>query len=286
MAAEAVWIIGVNALHPAERIARDTWGRLKLSRELQTRLGEETLTDLLVLDFVRLMDCRAKLFQSTKIQESKRGTDLEIRIHAGGNRAIAFALQAKKLNRDERYVGFKAKVNSHKPLQREVLENYAETVCAVPLYLLYNYVCRDELGSFWNCLGCPDEEVEQLGCTVVPSRIIRRAGCKRGRSNFDWIHKSKVALPWRCLFDCPHHCTLRYDSEYNRPVDGGWPDWLWSQDGTTFSDDDVERLRDEISREAMRKRQTEGSKFEREHEPDVPTRERPRHLILVKEKAR
>lgn len=286
MAADAVQIDGGIALHPAELIAADTWERLKLSRELQTRLGEETLTDLLVLDFVRLMGCRARLFQSTKIQESKRGTDLEIRIHAGGNRAIAFALQAKKLNRDERYVGFKAKVNSQKHLQLEVLENYAESVRAVPLYLLYNFLCRNKLGRYWNCSGCPDGEVEQLGCTVVPSRIIRRAGCKRGRSNFDWIHKSNHALPWRCLFNCPHQCTLRYDSEYINPVDGGWPEWLWSRNSTTFSDDDVVSLRGEISRREMWTRPMEGSAIERENVPDLPTRDLPGYVILVKETIR
>ena len=147
-------------------------------------------------------------------------------------------------------------------------------------------MCRDELGRYWNCSGCPDGEVEQLGCTVVPSRIIRRAGCKRGRSNFDWIHRSKLALPWRCLFNCPHQCTLCYDSEYINPVDGGWPEWLWSRNSTTFSDDDVERLRDEISREAMRNRQTEESKIVRENEPDLPARALPGYLILVKEKTR
>ena len=119
-------------MHPAEQIAKDTWGRLKQSRELRTRLGEETLTDLLVLDFVRLMDRRARLFQSTKIQESKRGTDLEIRIHAGGNRAIAFALQAKKLHRDESYRGLKTTVKSSKFLQLEVLKDYAEKVARCP----------------------------------------------------------------------------------------------------------------------------------------------------------
>ena len=273
-------------MHPAERIAVNTWGRLKQSRKLRTRLGEETLTDLLVLDFVRLMDRRARLFQSTKIQESKRGTDLEIRIHAGGNRAIAFAIQAKKLHRDERYRGFKTTVKSSNSLQLKMLEDYAEAVCAVPIYLLYNYVCRDELGRYWNCRGCPDEEVEQLGCTVVPSWIIRRAVRKRGRSNFEWIHKSNLALPWRCLFNCPNQCTQRYRGEYIKPVDGGWPDWLWSRNSTTFSDDDVARLRGEISRQALSNRQLEDPVIERENGSGVPTRALPGHLILVKEKAR
>ncbi len=273
-------------MHPAEQIAKDTWGRLKQSRELRTRLGEETLTDLLVLDFVRLMDRRARLFQSTKIQESKRGTDLEVRIHAGGNRAIAFAIQAKKLHRDERYRGLKTTVKSSKSFQLKILEDYAEAVCAVPVYLLYNYVCRDELVRYWNCRGSPNEEVEQLGCTVVPSWVIRRAVCKRGRSNFDWIHKSNLALPWRCLFNCPCRCTLRYDCEYIRPVDGGWPEWLWSRNSTTFSNGDVERLRGEISRRAMWNPQSEESEIVRVDESDAPTRELPGYLILIQEKTR
>lgn len=62
---------------PAERIAGDTWERIRLSKGLSVRLGEETLTDLLSLDFTRLMsDRRARLWQTTKAMESKQGTDL------------------------------------------------------------------------------------------------------------------------------------------------------------------------------------------------------------------
>ena len=270
-----------DILTPAEQIAKDTWGRLKLARELPTRLGEVTLTDLLVLDFVRFMDGRARLFQSTNKQESIRGTDLEIRVHAGCNRAVAFALQAKKLYPDERYRELKTTVKSSNSLQLEILEDYAESVRAVPLYLLYNYVCRDELQPYWHCHERRNVDIEQLGCTVVPSRIIRHAIFKRGRRNFDWIHKSCAVLPWRCLFNCPHQCTQRYDSEYIKPVDGGWPDWLWSRNSTTFSDEDVKRLQREIRRHD-----------EQEFTPHIEDKlversdEIPGYLILVKETKR
>ncbi len=268
-------------MHPAEQIAKDTWGRLKQSRELRTRLGEVTLTDLLVLDFVRFMDGRARLFQSTNKQESIRGTDLEIRIHAGCNRAVAFALQAKKLYPDERYRELKTTVKSSNSLQLEILEDYAESVCAVPLYLLYNYVCWDDLQPCWHCRERFSVDIEQLGCTVVPSRIIRRAICKRGRRNFDWIHKSCAALPWRCLFDCPHQCTQRYDCEYLEPVYGGWPDWLWSRNSTTFSDEDVERLQREIRRHDVQAFTPHIKDKLMEHSDEIPG-----YLILVKETRR
>ncbi len=269
---------------PAEQIAKDTWERLKQSRELQTRLGEVTLTDLLVLDFVRFMDGRARLFQSTNKQESKRGTDLEIRIHAGCNRAVAFALQAKKLYPDEGYRELKTTVKSSNSLQLDILEDYAESVCAVPLYLLYNYVCWDDLQPYWHCRERLNVDIEQLGCTVVPSRIIRRAICKRGRRNFEWIHRSNHVLPWRCLFNCPHQCTQRYDSEYIEPVDGGWPDWLWSRNSTTFSDEDVDRLREEISNREISRRKLEQSDIPDGFGHTDEIGELPSYLILVKEK--
>ena len=274
-------------MHPAEQIAKDTWGRLKQSRELRTRLGEVTLTDLLVLDFVRFMDGRARLFQSTNKQESRRGTDLEIRIHVEENRAIAFVLQAKKLYPDEGYRGLEYRVKSSKPRQLAILEKYAETVRAVPLYLLYNYVCGDDLQPYWHCGGHPDEDHEQLGCSVVPTWIIRRAvEKKRGRRNFDWIHKSGAALPWRCLFYCSHQCTQRYDSEYLEPVDGGWPDWLWSRNSTTFSDEDVKRLREEISNGEISRRKLEQSDIPDGFGHTDEIGELPGYFILVKETRR
>ena len=38
---------------PTELIAEDTWWRVKESWDHGVRLGEETLTDLLILDFMR-----------------------------------------------------------------------------------------------------------------------------------------------------------------------------------------------------------------------------------------
>ena len=245
-------------MKPAEQIAEDTWGRIKQSRDLRVRLGEETLTDLLILDFIRLMKSRTKLFQSTKTQESKRGTDLEIRIHAGGNRAAVFAVQAKKLYRSERYGALYAKAKS----QMKILEKYSRSVGAIPLYLLYNYVGRHKIQPYWHCCGCPDER--QLGCTLVPSWNIRRAISMRGHRNFDSIHASCAALPWRCLFDCPQGRSHRLLSAARRSlsflpsddaqnytwvrfesVDDGWPEWLWSRDDGTLLYKDVERLRRE-----------------------------------------
>ena len=289
---------------PAEQIAEDTWGRLKQSWDVQVRLGEETLTDLLILDFTRSMEGRTRLFQSTKSQESRRGTDLEIRIHAGGNRAAAFAVQAKKLDQADGRYRLDAKAKS----QLDILETYSQSVRAIPLYLLYNYVNRYEIQPYWHCCQCLDER--QLGCTLVPSWNIRQAIQVRAKK-FDAIHTSCAALPWRCLFDCragrdhrflPAACrslsafpgsflplddVQNYDWVHFEPVDGGWPDWMWSRDNPTLSDEDVERLRHEILRHE------EPTVLWREHSEleerkgqvsDVPAEGLPRRLLLVDER--
>ena len=290
---------------PAEKIARDTWERIKLSCQVRVRLGEETLTDLLALDFVRLMEGRARLFQSTKKEESRQGTDLWILIYAGSNRALAFAVQAKKLYPSNRYEHLNARVKSSGPFQIDILEEFSGSVGAIPLYLLYNHADLDDTFPYWHCCQCADKG--QLGCTLVPSWIIREAISNRGHRDFNSIHASCAALPWRCLFDCPEGrvqqlsmvrrslIELRspayadrpsdkvknYDWVRFEPVDGGWPDWLWSRDDSTISVEDVERIRADISSQ-----DSEVSKVENRDMIGVPAGKLPRHLILVTETAR
>ena len=184
-----------------ERIAEDIWWMLKHSREWEVRLGEETLTDLLVLRFMRFKPSHYKLFQTSKEEESRIGADLEIRLYAGEDQAAVFAVQAKKLYPSGRYDALNARVKSSGFSQIETLEKYSKNVGALPLYLLYNYVDQHDMQSYWHCCQCLDER--QLGCTLVPSWIIRQAISNHGCRNFDWIHTSCTALPWRCLFDCP-----------------------------------------------------------------------------------
>lgn len=296
---------------PAEEIARDTWVRIKQSRDVKVRLGEETFTDLLILDFIRQMGNCTRLFQTTKDQESRRGTDLEIRIHMGGNRALTFAVQAKKVSRVGRYDSLKAKVKSSGRYQIDVLEGYAKRVCAVPLYLLYNYTKLLDFAPYWHC--CEPLDERQLGCTLVPSWNIRRAIETRGCRKFVSIHESSAALPWRCLFDCPRGRDHRflpsadrslsiflrnfvaqpdepqeydlvrsgYDQPYDwvtfEPVDGGWPEWLWDWEDAALPDEDVDGG-DEIQWWESEVVETgEAGKIE------LPPEGLPRYLLLVKE---
>lgn len=183
-----------------EMIAEGAWDRMQYSLRYDIRLGEETLTELLLLDFVNGMPAqRFRLYQFTKQEESRYGADIEIVVEDGG-RAVVFAVQAKKLSRCGRYDSLNAKTSGTNRHQIDVLENYSSQIGAIPFYLLYNHT--DKPQQSWHC--CQKFDEKQLSCTLVPSWEIRRAINKRGSRTFDAVHSRKSALPWRCLFVCPY----------------------------------------------------------------------------------
>ena len=250
---------------PAERISEDTWNRLKQAQELEVRLGEETLTDILTLDFARLAETHEiRLFQTPKPEEARKGTDLEVFLNTGGGATIRYAVQAKKLYPDKGYIYINAKAGKSGRFQIDVLEDHAKRVGAIPFYLLFNYVDHAEASGCWKCCECAVDE-KQLGCTLVPSWHIRKAIHRRGCRTFDFVHSDPESLPWRCRFECrkrspwkiefdsPSHpfplfpgisasLPKPYDWVNFEPREGDWPEWLWAQDQRIISENKAEEM--------------------------------------------
>ena len=246
---------------PAERISQDTWERIKQSWIHDVRFGEETLTDLVALDLTRFAPDRVRLIQTSKSHEARNGTDLEILIRTGLG-VIRLAIQAKKLCSSRRYDHLNAKAGGTFTPQIDILEEYSKRVRAIPLYLLYNFVDYINEVQSWHCCQ-PTIQKEQFGCTLVPSWRIRQAIETRGCRNFAWIHGDKCALPWRCMFDCPHlgwHGLLRlaknslqerryyaqqdssmqnYEWLQFEPVDNKSFDWLWRREIAVLTENDL-----------------------------------------------
>ena len=187
---------------PAENIAADIWRRLEQAQTLNVRLGEETLSDLLILDLRRWEDMyNFRVLQTTKHKEAVFGTDLEVIVRAGSSSARRYAIQAKKLySRGGSGRGgydTRKKAGNSGRLQLDVLEDYARNIGAIPYYMFYNFAL--DSGDYWHC--CKNYDEAQLGCTMVPSWIVRAAVHFRCRK-FEFMHEFSEALPWRCLFNC------------------------------------------------------------------------------------
>lgn len=197
----------------AEKIAHRTWFLLELSRQPGVRLGEETLTDFLVINLFLNPYNAVRVLPVMKPDEANNGADLIVCVHRGGGWAHEYVVQAKKLypnNRYGQYNSLNKKSGKNKRPQIGILEQYATESNAVPLYLLYNHV-NDPINRChpcWHC--CRDHDEAQLGCTLVPSWHIRDViECPGKHQNFRDVHLNDAALPWRCAFDCPKGVNWR-----------------------------------------------------------------------------
>ena len=129
------------------------------------------------------------------------GTDFELWLGSERLGWFRFAIQAKKLDlRTDRYVSL-TQSNVNGP-QIDLIEQYAQSKRAAPLYCLYNHTdSADEL-DHWHCCTGP-ANLKELGCTVTPSSNIREAINQWNGKNVRRIHRRKSTLPWKCLVSCP-----------------------------------------------------------------------------------
>ncbi len=253
---------------PAEHVAQRTWSTLGRAKRLRARFGEETLTDLLVLDMLPHRLARGFwLLPTTKKAEASCGADLFVAVRYRMGRWTRFAVQAKKLYPNGEYRTLDGGRKCADQLDK--LEQFAQQLSALPLYLLYNHSSTVQPSKHWHCPQ-PFEE-EQLGCTLVPSWHIRRMICSPRPRDFDLAHKINQSLPWRCAFDCPYaeallfqmtfsrrHCnpnepsdreapgTRQYDWSFE-PLQAAWPEWLFHASMTQLTVEDIDRIRRELT---------------------------------------
>jgi hypothetical protein len=194
-----------------QELAIDIGERLRDARDLSVRFGEETITDIVLLDMKRKNPAQISVIQTPKLDESLKGTDWEWWIGSDRIGWLRYAVQAKRLHLpSKRYTSLTHVVGGQ--LQIDILNNYASANEAIPLYCFYNFVEGNLARGAWNC--CQSFEEAQLGCTVIPSFVVRRAIEQHGAKNFSWIHSHQQSIPWRCLSMCP-----RIQSLYGKQVD-------------------------------------------------------------------
>ncbi len=184
-----------------ERLASETWERLRLSIALGCSQGETTITDHNLLEMKRIGPRNLHVLKATPRRERLFGFDWEwwIRYRSGWMR---YAVQAKKLNlRTCRYDQLRHRVGNR--FQLDLIERFSRATGAIPLYCFYNYVadeCTAE--SAWNCNL--EFEKEQLSCTLAPLHVVQTVHCRYAPKSFTALHMYSEVLPWRCLVGCPH----------------------------------------------------------------------------------
>ena len=248
---------------PAERVAERTWTTLGRAKQLRARFGEETLTDLLVLDMLPHQRARGFwLRPTTKPAEGSCGADLFVAVRHQTGRWSRLALQAKKLHPNDTYPMLTGGQRCARQLDK--LERFARQFHALPLYLLYNHSNTAQCSEHWHC--SQPFALGQLGCTLVPSWHIRRMTRRPPPRNFDFAHNVRQSKPWRCAFDCPDAETsliqmafrtrhrspstlldgyAQYDWPFE-PMEAGWPERLFDPSMTQLTTNDLDQIRIEL----------------------------------------
>ncbi|WP_422102501.1 DUF6615 family protein [Vreelandella sp.] len=183
------------------RLAKDTFLRMQYGYELDCVQSEETITDINLLDIKKENLYFFRVDKTNKIEEKEKGIDWEFWIGSNGIGWHRYAVQAKRLYLESgKYDRLRHKHKGASHFQIDILENYSKATGAIPLYCFYNAVDEKMLKKHWHCNH--PKELEQLGCTLVPLKIVKKAHKAYAPKTFEALHQHKSAKPWQCLL-CP-----------------------------------------------------------------------------------
>lgn len=192
-------------------LAARTWEYLTDAHGLGKRFGEETLTDINLLDMRRASFAEVQAVDVTKAYEAKSGIDWDWWVGSTKCGWLRYAIQAKKLSITKgRYDSLRQEVkDGHLPKwQIERLENFARRTQSIPAYCFYNggaQVTHDL------AVLRPGEPHLLFGCTVVPLDIVKQAHKEYEEKSFPSLHADKRAIPWHEILE--RHCDWAGDSE-------------------------------------------------------------------------
>lgn len=203
--------------------AYDVWERMAFSRTRpRMKIHETSITQNLVyeLNLIKWKYSLSGLSIYESTNEAAHGDDLEICIVQRNGQVYKYALQSKILYHNLRsrnairlddgdYKKLKHSVSGSN--QIDLLIQYASSVGAMPLYLLYNYVSGH---SFTGSACNVGYDTGQYGCTLVPANYLKvhhsdSNGNLKDNVKFSELHPD-YAIPWFLLACCfPDFTTIQ-----------------------------------------------------------------------------
>ena len=199
-----------NISQRLETQSKFTWERLGYAyrsimdpwQSAPLQFGEETITNIFMMDLYVKGSTVVLFEQTSKKKEARSGTDFELWVGSQQLGWFRFAVQAKKLNlRTGRYDDLNHKNSNGR--QPKLLELYAMSNMACPVYCLYNYSKEVDENDHWHCCDDTKNDLTELGCSMTTLSNIQQAIKTHGGKNFRWINRWRNALPLRCLVACP-----------------------------------------------------------------------------------
>lgn len=184
-----------------------TWDTLARGRSVDCQIGEETLTDLNILELKTRHSSEIYSRTFTKHEEGWNGADWEWWFTGSSRKWIGFRVQAKVIDiRKDTFTHlhyYKKDEDRGQHYQCDFLIENAlqkqKSFFCIPLYCLYsNWVGISQFS--WNCKTYYPVE-ESYGCSILSAFIVRYLRDERRKStHFKTL--LNYMNPWHCLVCC------------------------------------------------------------------------------------
>ena len=182
--------------------SRKTWNLLKNAHKTGLSLGEETVTDLNLMELQSKHHADITTFKFSKYKERISGADWEWWLIAP-HKVLGLRVQAKIINpKSLVYEHLDYSKPAIKFRQIDNLINYSakKFPYRIPVYVLYNYWDCDKYYAYWPCTF-RKRMVHMLGCGIVEARSLRQIINNGGKSVREI---GQIMFPWSCPICCSY----------------------------------------------------------------------------------
>lgn len=188
-------------LNTIDRISRKIYNEIDLANRLNIHYGEETITDMTLLDLKLNSPNGLRTFQTSRQMESLQGTDWEWYIGSSRYGWVRIAVQAKKCDpKNHRYNSLNHYVGTIPGRRRQidVLQSFSTQTNSLAFYTFYNHYANSR-SNHWHCSTISFDR-ELLGWTITPIGNVRTSINTWGQRSFSAIHSYSQTIPVKCFF--------------------------------------------------------------------------------------
>ncbi len=179
-----------------KQISVRTWNLLGNAFEHDITVGEETITDINLLE-LKMRHPNLIVKKLTRHQEARIGADWIWAIIGKNGRVFLLYVQAKKLFPNERYNYLYHGQYRLRQVNRLIYNSIINSYPAYPIYTFYNYF--NDNNRFIQC-NCGDlNPIELYGCSIADAFIVRNHIVHGQNRLVDLLQHQ---YPWSCMFCC------------------------------------------------------------------------------------
>ncbi|HIF9544181.1 TPA: DUF6615 family protein [Photobacterium damselae] len=177
-----------------------TWNKLREARKLGFQLGEESITDFLILNIKKLGGTKLVVESFTRHKEALNGADWEWWFTGSSGKWLGMRIQAKVLKLDtDKYEHLHHKNNNGQ--QVDLLVQDAVKSNMIPAYCMYTNWDPKKYDTPWKCQTYKTS-VRHYGTALLSAKKVKAYQAKNETRLSQIIKDLK---PMHCIFCCQGH---------------------------------------------------------------------------------